>query len=261
MSRSSTGSWPQHQQVVASVCSHTSSSNSSSSSQSSLILGIFPQKCCWKIFLAGLEPHFGSQKCWWRFFTKKWRQRRRAVCLLFFVCIVLSTYYRATSHMRWGAASPPAVTGSFNYGRLLVLCPLLATSSAKNCTKMQLSSSSSLLVKHQNPEPSAKALENRPKAKGNPQLEVKKNIPTSYYPKSYGFAIENAINLPTITNFFMNLCHQSLFLVDFILSVLTSPWKWLSKFCHFQIRMYVSTHKKVGGKKKMSKRKLSAAAF
>ena len=90
---------------------------------------------------------------------------------------------------------------------------------------MQLSSSSSLLVKHQNPEPSAKALENRPKAKGNPQLEVKKNIPTSYYPKSYGFAIENAINLPTITNFFMNLCHQSLFLVDFILSVLTSPWK------------------------------------
>ena len=98
MSRSSTGSWPQHQQVVASVCSHTSSSNSSSS-QSSLILGIFPQKCCWKIFLAGLEPHFGSQKCWWRFFTKKWRQRRRAVCLLFFVCIVLSTYSGATSLM------------------------------------------------------------------------------------------------------------------------------------------------------------------
>ena len=184
------------------MCSHTSSSNSSSSSQSSLILGIFPQKCCWKIFLAGLEPHFGSQKCWWRFFTKKWRQRRRAVCLLFFVCIVLSTYIlRSNITYATGAASPPAVTGSFNYGRLLVLCPLLATSSAKNCTKMQLSSSSSLLVKHQNPEPSAKALENRPKAKGN------------------------AINLPTITNFFMNLCHQSLFLVDFILSVLTSPWK------------------------------------
>ena len=150
-----------------------------------------------------------------------------AACRLPSLLRMYSTKYILRSNITYvrGAASPPAVTGSFNYGRLLVLCPLLATSSTKNCTKMQLSSSSSLLVKHQNPEPSAKALENRPKAKGNPQLEVKKNIPTSYYPKSYGFAIENAINLPTSTNFFMNLCHQSLFLVDFILSVLTSPWK------------------------------------
>ena len=99
-----------------------------------------------------------------------------------------------------GAASPPAVTGSFNYGRLLVLCPLLATSSAKNCTKMQLSSSSAGQTSAPNLVP--KPLKNVQKLKETPLLW--KNMPTTNLGKSCGFAIQNAINLP------YKLCHESL---------------------------------------------------
>ena len=91
-------------------------------------------------------------------------------------------------------------TGSFNYGRLLVLCPLLATSSAKNCTKMQLSSSSAGQTSAPNLVP--KPLKNVQKLKETPLPW--KNMPTTNLGKSCGFAIQNAINLP------YKLCHESL---------------------------------------------------
>ena len=91
------------------------------------------------------------------------------VCLLF----VCTKYYYGNITYAAAAASPPAVTGSFNYGRLLVLCPLLATSSAKNCTKMQLSSSSAGQTSAPNLVP--KPLKNVQKLKETP---LEENMPT-----------------------------------------------------------------------------------